>query len=67
MCKRCLPLVLLCIGCVLGAEPKRDRDGDPLPEGTIARLGTIRFRHERSVLTAAFTPDDKLNCWGGVS
>jgi WD40 repeat protein len=62
MCPRTpLPsLILLCLCSVsLAAEPKRDRFGDPLPEGAIARLGSLDLRNEVPILTAAFTADGK--------
>lgn len=53
-------LILLCMGSVSpAAEPKPDRSGDPLPEGAIARLGSLHWRHEAAIHTAAFTPDGK--------
>ena len=52
--------ILLWVGSVsLAAEPKRDRYGDPLPEGAVMRLGSLRLRNEAPILTAAFTPDGK--------
>ena len=57
---RYLPLAFLCIAGVLGAEQKRDRFGEPLPDGAVARLGSLRLRHHSSVRIGDFTTDGKL-------
>ena len=61
--RRLLTLALLVVvagtGAVQGQEPLKDSYGDPLPEGAIGRLGTTRFRHDDTVVFAAFLPGGK--------
>lgn len=54
-------------GPSVGAEtPLRiDRYGDPLPTGSIARLGTIKFRHGGPIRSVAISADAKIVATGG--
>lgn len=54
-------LLLVLAAPVAAAEKDKqlrvDCYGDPLPEGAIVRLGTIRFRQGHKVKCLAFSPD----------
>jgi WD40 repeat protein len=42
-----------------------DRNGDPLPAGALARLGSLRWRHAEPILFVAFAQEGKAVLTGG--
>jgi WD40 repeat protein len=44
----------------LGAQPRTDRDGDPLPSAAAMRLGTVRYRQDERIERIAYTPDGRF-------
>jgi WD40 repeat protein len=47
-------------------KAKADLHGDALPQGALARLGTLRWRHADTVSFAAFLPDGKAVLTAGL-
>ncbi len=39
--------------------PRVDREGNPLPEGALARVGSLRFRHPGWISRIAYAPDGR--------
>jgi RNA polymerase sigma factor (sigma-70 family) len=50
-------------------RPITDAHGDPLPDGALARLGTVRLNHGQRLNSVLFLPDNKtiLSEGGGVA
>src|SRR3954454_20821417 len=54
-----LLMLAVAVNVAPSQQPTKDLHGDPLPDGAIARIGTVRWRHSDVVAFAAFLPDSK--------
>jgi WD40 repeat protein len=64
----CFPGLLL-FASECAAQPNvagKDRHGDPLPEGAVARIGTLRYRLGAGAYSLAYSPDGKHIAVGGA-
>src|SRR5687768_4221660 len=53
-------LLLVPVGLDAQSSPRKDANGDPLPPGAIARLGSMRLRQPDAITALAITPDGKM-------
>lgn len=63
-----MPLLLLFVISLAGQGQGSigfDAQGDALPPGALARLGSLRFRHDASITCQAITQDSRLIATGG--
>lgn len=63
MCPRPFLTILTCFVGLLSLQaapmPLTDAQGNPMPNGATARIGTVRLRHNNKVKSMTFTPDGK--------
>ncbi len=64
MTSRALLTLLLIPSAALAAEPRLDGNGDPLPDGALARFGSARLMHG-GVRHVEFAPDGKTLATSG--
>ncbi len=44
-----------------------DLDGDPLPPGAVARMGTMRWRYIGTAISVVYSPDGKMIATGAIN